>query len=213
LIQLFFIDGHAWKQKYSVDDLLLRIPEYMHARALRYRFKKDQFNFIFGRLLLLKALDAFSLDENLLMNLKQNDFGKPLLEKLNFNISHSGHFVIIAASAKCEIGIDVEVEGSIQSIDDLHSYFTKVEWEDIRTHKDPLMQLYKYWTAKESVLKAEGTGVSRLAEMELFPFESATFKGEEKKWYLKPLDFGEKIICTLCSDQLIGTIEIKELIL
>jgi len=185
----------------------------MHDRARRYRFEKDQYNFIFGRLLLLKALDAFSMGENSLKNLTHNEFGKPLLGNLKFNISHSGHFVIIAASAKCEVGIDVEVEGSIQSIDDLHSYFTKVEWEDIKTHKNSLMRLYEYWTAKEAVLKAEGTGVSRLSEMELVPFEQAKFKGEEKIWYLKPLDFGEKIICTLCADQTIESIEIEELIL
>jgi len=213
LIKLFFIDGKAWKQIYSVDDLLQRIPEHTHERALRYRFEKDQYNYIFGRLLLLKALDAFSIDEMMLMDIKHNDFGKPLLEELHFNISHSGHFVIIAASAKCEVGIDVEVEGSIQSIDDLNSYFTKVEWQDIKTHQNSLLRLYEYWTAKESVLKAEGTGVSRLDEMELIPFSRANFKGEEKIWYLKPIDFGEKIICTLCADQPIQSIEMEEYIL
>ena len=200
MIKVYFTNSLKLSEQQSIDDLLQQLPSSMHERAVRYRFDKDRYNFILGRHLLLSAIQDLKFDESLITELHFNDFQKPLLEELSFSISHSGHWVVCAASAKCQLGVDIEVPNSIKDISNLKSYFTKVEWKDITESIDTKHRLYQYWTAKESVLKAEGSGVTRLMDLELVPFKKCRFKREEKWWYLQQLDLDSELICTLCSD-------------
>ncbi len=77
---------------------------------------------------------------------------------LDFNISHSGNRVVCILSTQGRVGIDLEETGDI-AIDDFQSQFTTAEWAAITGSSMPLQTFYHYWTAKESLIKADGKGL------------------------------------------------------
>ena len=89
--------------------------------------------------------------------IRQNEHGKPIIvgKNVHFNISHSKNSVVCALSDS-EIGVDIEYIGEIRD-SVLRKCFTKKEVKRVQTNAD----FYKYWTLKESYLKAVGTGIDR----------------------------------------------------
>lgn len=92
-----------------------------------------------------------------------NEYGKPFLANynLNFNLSHSGHWVVCAVNED-HIGIDIEQIQLIDYIDIASSFFSSEEFKDInnKEESDRLAYFYDLWTLKESYVKAEGKGLS-----------------------------------------------------
>ncbi|SEF81192.1 4'-phosphopantetheinyl transferase, partial [Eubacterium ruminantium] len=87
---------------------------------------------------------AVSLGEN----------GKPYLDGLKFNLSHSGNMIVLAVSDR-EIGIDIECnddEGFMVT----KRFFVPEEIEYVKTEDD----FRVIWTRKESFVKCLGKGMS-----------------------------------------------------
>ena len=90
-------------------------------------------------------------------------YGKPSLEDmpLHFNISHAEDYVICAISA-CEIGCDIE---KIRSADlrIAERFFCPEEYSHIAHQASDAerdLLFYRYWTLKESFIKATGMGLN-----------------------------------------------------
>ena len=80
---------------------------------------------------------------------------KPYLKEINFNISHSGDYIVIAVSRR-EIGVDVELIKNDFDHDDLaKACFNPNERRAILKIED----FYIFWTRKEAILKATGEGI------------------------------------------------------
>ncbi|MDD3266837.1 MAG: 4'-phosphopantetheinyl transferase superfamily protein [Burkholderiales bacterium] len=90
--------------------------------------------------------------------------GKPYFylpngSKANYNISHSGDYVILAISHAdgYNVGIDIEQIDANCNYNELSSIvFSDIEQSVVANHND----FYKLWTKKESLLKAIGCGFS-----------------------------------------------------
>lgn len=105
----------------------------------------------FSRQLLGKILNIEPQSLSFLMT-KTN---KPYLKDMNFNISHSGDYVVIAISIR-PIGIDIELIKNHFDHDSLEEVcFTRNERKLITTLED----FYTFWTRKEALLKATGEGL------------------------------------------------------
>ena len=78
-----------------------------------------------------------------------------------FNSSHSGGKCAIAVTRIAEIGIDIEVIRNLNALDDLiDKNFTMGEGAYIGQHKDKkLERFFRFWTLKESYIKAIGEGL------------------------------------------------------
>ncbi len=110
---------------------------------------------------------AYSLFSSMLKNLynirvsditlAENPHGKPIIvgSKLYFNVSHTSGAVACIISDK-EVGIDIENIAEIKK-PILNKCFTEAEISGIKTPAD----FYRYWTLKESYLKALGCGIDR----------------------------------------------------
>lgn len=93
--------------------------------------------------------------------LERNPFGKPFLPdfpSFHFNVSHSGEWVVCAVHDS-PVGIDVEEVKQVD-VEAFKSVLTKSECEAVTQSVDPVRTFYRYWTAKESVVKADGRGLS-----------------------------------------------------
>lgn len=184
-------------EKEEFDKLLVELPEHIAERAHRFKFEKDAYNLIQGRILLKKGLENLGLLDQF-EKIKYQKNGKPILEKVFFNISHTENLVVCAISDEGEIGIDVEKVKTVE-LYDFKPWFTKAEWAVINKSTSPIEKFYWYWTRKESIIKALGINLSYLHQIELDASKDY-FLEKDKKWYLKSLDFGAGYQGALCSE-------------
>ena len=84
-----------------------------------------------------------------------NDKGKPIADSIHFNISHSYPWVIFAKDDFNEIGIDIENKKTDQKLWEF--CLTHEEIEDMEKTQTPFLN---YYTAKESLSKAQGEGLT-----------------------------------------------------
>ncbi len=91
--------------------------------------------------------------------------GKPRLagsSTLCFNLSHSGDLALLAVTSGLEVGVDVEIVRSDLQVDGLARFFTDAERTRILALSpgEKESTFFRWWTRKEAVLKAEGSGLS-----------------------------------------------------
>lgn len=150
--------SRQWNEQELTDKLML-LPSDLRQAALRKRQWIDRQLSIAGILLLSEALKKLGGD-NLFSpdDIKYSTHHRPYLEgAIDFNIAHSGNMVVCCATDNGKIGVDIE---QIKEIDlaDYTDYFTANEWSRINNYPNRFDGFYNFWTRKEAVLKAIGTG-------------------------------------------------------
>ncbi|HOC98009.1 MAG TPA: 4'-phosphopantetheinyl transferase superfamily protein [Bacilli bacterium] len=81
-----------------------------------------------------------------------NENGKPLIEGINFNISHSHNLVAVAISSH-EVGIDLELVEEKNNERIAKKIMNEEEYQKYLKNKE---YFYKVWTEKEAYLKRRG---------------------------------------------------------
>lgn len=133
------------------------MPEYRRRKIDNFVFPKDKKLSMGVELLLRKALE--DLDENPkdIILIKNN---KPALRgsDIQFNLSHSERKVMCSVSDE-DVGCDVEKVVPI-NLDIARRYFFRSEYDAISSvdEKERFDLFYRYWTLKESFMKATGLG-------------------------------------------------------
>lgn len=185
------------QEKYSLAELIEKMPTNIQERALRYKFEIDGYQFILGRLLLQHALREMGKGDRLAeITYLEND--KPHLEQISFNISHSGDMVVCVLAEQGQIGIDIEQHKEL-NLSDFEAFFTPNEWTHIKKAVSPLQKFFWYWTRKESIIKAMGVNSSYLHQIEMDAGKNH-FTHQGHLWYLQDLDFGPGYYAALCVD-------------
>ena len=145
-------------------------------RIRKFRYRKDAKSSIVGRLLLrLWASLAFKIPSNQ-FEFTRTDRGRPKLkfaldQGWDFNVSHAGNFTVFVAQTSVDsIGVDVmglndkRFERSDEKIQEffriMNKQFTQSEWDQIKSSQNPLATFFRFWTLKESFLKAHGDGLA-----------------------------------------------------
>jgi 4'-phosphopantetheinyl transferase len=129
-------------------------------KAERFKFREDQWRSIAARgvlrILLSRHLEEIEFDVT--------EYGKPFLKGdcgIQFNVAHSGGFVIIALAKDREVGVDIErMRPGIEVESIAGRFFFHQEYDWLLGQADRTECFYRLWTAKESVLKAVGLGLS-----------------------------------------------------
>jgi 4'-phosphopantetheinyl transferase len=139
--------------------LVDKLPAAIQMKALRYRRWQDTYGCVFGNHLLRIALKRVGFSDNL-SQLQYSHERKPFLPGgPHFNISHSANRVVCLMSKERKVGIDIEYITDDISFDDFQRQFTPAEWAAIRSSNAPEEKFYQFWTAKESIIKADGRGL------------------------------------------------------
>jgi 4'-phosphopantetheinyl transferase len=93
--------------------------------------------------------------------------GKPALTPdagLGFNLSHSGTTVAIALARNTELGVDVEeLRSGVRTVNLARRFFDPQENRIVEGLPEGAVRdraFFHFWTAKEAVLKATGSGLS-----------------------------------------------------
>jgi 4'-phosphopantetheinyl transferase len=138
------------------------------ARAERYHFEADRKRSIIGRGL-SRLLLAHCLGESpQRLRFIHNAFGKPALvgghiPHLQFNLSHSGDWILIALAFGRTLGVDVERQKEDMATEAIAArFFSPVECRALAALPAALRcaAFFSCWTRKEAYLKARGDGLS-----------------------------------------------------
>lgn len=171
-------------------------------RAARFHFPADRDRFIASHGCLRDVLARYLHCEPDQFSFSTNPHGKPALlnHKLEFNLSHSGDFALIAIAQEHKVGVDVErIRSGISSHVIAQQYFSKSEFAELQSLPLELREaaFFTCWTRKEAYIKAQGLGLSLALEnfdVSLRPHESAILRAtrpdpeEAARWTLRSLD-------------------------
>jgi 4'-phosphopantetheinyl transferase len=134
-------------------------------RASSFHFDKDRNRYIVAHFSLRDILGRYLGAEPAQLEFSIDEYGKPSLlkHKLEFNLSHSGSFALVAITQNRIIGVDVErMREGISSHSIARQYFSPAEVAELETL--PIEQretaFFTCWTRKESFIKAKGLGLS-----------------------------------------------------
>ncbi|HEX6431057.1 MAG TPA: 4'-phosphopantetheinyl transferase superfamily protein [Niastella sp.] len=174
--------------------LIDQLPKHIQEKALRYHRWQDVYGFVIGKHLLRIALKQMQFSDDL-NGLQYTLNHKPfLLDGPYFNISHSGNRVVCLISQEKNVGIDIEYINKEFQPDDFKTQFTLSEWSAIRSSQDPTKKFYEFWTAKESIVKADGRGLTiPLDLIEINERQTAQLDG--KVWNFFPLSYFAGYAC------------------
>jgi 4'-phosphopantetheinyl transferase len=179
---------------------LQELPLIMQEKSGKYLRWQDKHAYILGRLLLIKGLQQYGYDKTELSKIKYTDYGKPYLENgLEFNISHTENLVALAINKKYVLGIDVEIIKPIV-FENFNEVMTVNEWQNINEAKNKTETFFKYWVAKESVIKADGKGLS-IPLLDIKIEDKNKVKYNNKKWYIQALQLEENYKASLATNQ------------
>lgn len=134
----------------------------------RFRFEDDKKRCLAGGLLLCHVFGNDIKNKEI----KYNEFKKPYYEGfLEFNLSHSGEYVLLATS-KREVGCDIEkIEDGIEFEKLAKRIFNKNELLHLNENDNIKETFYNVWTLRESYMKLTGLGFNLPKEEFWFLFK------------------------------------------
>jgi len=205
---------------FNCDDFLFYLSEDESKRAVRLKIeeKKKQFVIVRGVLRKLLSNSLSKPSGEIIFSYEQHC--KPTIEEkynnksIEFNISHSGSYALIAMTLDNKLGVDIEkINHGIdyQSLSD--RFFSGKEKDELTSidKDDQLDAFYRAWVRKESFIKATGKGIAfgldrfsvSLEENKKFRIEVISENIINEQWYcydLINLD-GYKMALTSCGKE------------
>ncbi|RIU88359.1 4'-phosphopantetheinyl transferase family protein [Oceanobacillus picturae] len=150
--------------KEKIDNTCSLIDLDKRCKIEKFINKKDKIRTLIGEILIRTTICEDLSIRNRNITFEKNKYGKPYLKgyhNLQFNISHSGDFVVCAIDDQ-PIGIDIEKIKCIEYKKIAKSFFSVSEFgyivkEDLNIQ---LNKFYEMWTLKESYIKCCGQGLS-----------------------------------------------------
>ena len=154
--------------------------EQSRAEKLKIENKRNQFVITRGLLRVLLSSCLQKQSEEIVFSYAQH--GKPYIsDKVNnkpveFNISHSGDYALIALTLENQIGVDIEeMNQNIDCVSLSSRFFSEQEKCSLSklSEADQLDAFFRIWTRKESFIKAVGKGVAFGLDNFSVPIEKA----------------------------------------
>ncbi len=134
-------------------------------RYRRFYFRADQLRFATSHLKMRSILAGYRQQSPADLTFCSGSSGKPRLVSadeptLEFNLSHSRNYGLLAVARDLEVGVDVEEPRAIQP-GMPKRYFSAAEIASLSQLEGDawLSAFLRCWTRKEALLKAEGVGL------------------------------------------------------
>lgn len=184
-----------------------QLPLDLASKVEGFRFAADKQRSLMGDLI-VRWFYAQELNTNpFALEFETNEHEKPFLKshpKAQFNISHSGDYVVVAFS-DCPVGIDIEKnKGNRLAV--ARRFFTREELDDLFALPNEQKQIdyfYQLWTLKESYMKAIGKGISMsLSSFSFKKFYSdyrLRYSSEDMGFQFTTYKVHPDYACNLCS--------------
>jgi 4'-phosphopantetheinyl transferase len=135
------------------------------ARAARFIFERDRARFIVAHAALREILAGYVGEEAGVIAVTVAEQGKPFLEahpEVQFNLSHSGRYAMLAVARGREVGVDIErISDGRPARDIAERFFAPGEVEALLATAEELQTeaFFAIWSRKEAYIKARGEGL------------------------------------------------------
>ncbi len=187
------IDPESWNRYFSL------LPPDQQKRNSLYRRWQDRQSHLLGRVLVYHSLKEAGYTGNPLYGIKYTEHSRPFIDpEIDFNISHSGDYVVCAIGRGCRLGIDIE-RCDRAGFEDLENVMNKRQWEHINGSESPGSIFYKYWAMKESVIKADGRGL--FLDIAGIDIEDDTANVGDTIWHLNFFQLDQSYAGCVASDR------------
>lgn len=202
MVNVLIAENSTRLQRQQLEFLMLTIPHHLRKQAMTYRRWEDSQAYLLGKFLLATGLEKYGMNKRLLDALKCTPYGRPYLDvpDFDFNISHSGKYVICAISNTCKLGIDIEEIREIE-INDFTGQFNEEAMFKIATAKDIYKEFFRHWTRKEAVIKADGRGLG-IPINEIGMENNVTLEG--RIWFLYEIELNDRYQAHLATSLLVN---------
>ncbi len=204
-VHLWLLDIRQFSNQLAEEALALMSDD-ERERAQKFIRGKDEY--IASRWLLRKVIGVYLQQPPKSLVFSRTEKGKPYLANhaLQFNLSHSGHWALLAVANQMELGVDIEqIKDSRDLLGIAENYYHPDEFAQLqqRPGDEQTPYFYQLWTLKEALLKALGLGISAGLEnlnfslgstisVELSPVlrqQSVTDKWQFHQWQLSDGDY------------------------
>lgn len=161
LVEVFICRLPEEKSQSELTSLLTYVSDESQKRILQFFHLADAYRTLVGELLIKHVLYKQTGKRVKDITIGKNAYGKPYFPdypSIQFNISHSGDFVVCAVNDQ-QVGIDVE---KVKAFDlcMAKQLFTEFEYWEILAAENKSLACYDFWTMKESYVKALGKGLA-----------------------------------------------------
>lgn len=166
----------------ALENWLAELPLPKRLQIERIRVFQARFYSLLGLQLLKTAMHQAGYTDFSLSRVIFDNKRKPRCPGLpDFNISHSHELVACAVADQGNVGIDVERVRKTGA--NLGRILAPEEQKAVQANPD---RFFDFWTQKEAVIKADGTGgVWNMEEVSLITRIAAGFR--HRRWYLTQL--------------------------
>ena len=180
------------------------LNEEERVRADRFRFEKHARRFTVARAFLRETLGEVTGLAPEAVEITLSPFGKPLVEGVEFNLSHSSELAVVAV-AESRVGIDVEKLRERPAMEMAERFFAPDEIEQLRntTPDDRQHAFFRCWTSKEAYLKARGEGITLPLDSFVVSLDRdapALLRARDddpSRWSLSRVEVADGYVCTV----------------
>jgi 4'-phosphopantetheinyl transferase len=167
---LWLLDMEDWSQNHIAEAQQLLSAE---EQARAQRFIRGGEAYVASRWLQRRLLGYYTQTHPAELQLARTHRGKPYLPEnnLQFNLSHSGRWVLLALAQGLAVGVDVEHPQSLRGFIDIANHYFHLDEQRWLQQLDPVAQehgFYRLWTLKEALFKALGIGIAAGLESAAF---------------------------------------------
>ena len=151
MVKLYVADISNLPDPLSVPEILQRLPLGRQQRIHSMKQEKSRKQSMGVGLLLQKVLALYHMQDSKVFI---GEHGKPMVDGLEFSLSHSGDLII------CAVGCDVEeIRKAPKGV--AERYFSDSEQEDLDqfSGEEYDKAFFRIWTLKESYVKMTGEGM------------------------------------------------------
>lgn len=190
---------------------LLTTKELSHCRGFHQPAYRDEY--LLSKALLRYTLSHYGDRGGRDWSIVKDDFGKPGLSdeqtgetgSLHFNIAQAGGLAVCAVTRGHKLGVDVEtVSGDDRLLEDAEHYLAPDELKALLAlpPEQRRRQFSRYWTLKESFIKARGQGLNDLP-LHSFGFDLSAksprlMAGESsQRWCFELLEPSEEFVIAM----------------
>jgi 4'-phosphopantetheinyl transferase len=161
----------------------------------------------------LRLLSLCAEDEGIrnfkLSDVQYPDTGKPFWKNnkdyFDFNISHSGNFIVIAASATLKVGVDVEQIRLLRRL----SFKRVMSADELAVIQQTPVLFFDFWSKKEAVVKAADTvGLARMSDVSLKQNMAVL---DEKQWFLKSINLDDQYAINMATSKAVDELIVKQI--
>ena len=213
-IYIFYIKQTEKLSEDIFQKLLLQLPEQFQKDINAYKHWESAQASLLGKILLLYGFKNLNISYSL-YDIQIGEKDRPFLSFtaesllkdtvsgfIDFNISHSGEYIICAITQNAKVGIDIEKHRKL-NVDLFKKYFDDNEWNEIQTSEDVQKTFFDLWSIKESVIKCDGRGVEILSEThkQYQQNNSNTVLCDAIIFHYQQVEIAPDYACCVCSNE------------